>query len=98
MKRFLSYIGLASLLIAAPAIDWLWHRPHNPPPVITGELWPSCHWQGTQDQNDWIVVFQIDDLKQWKIAWKQQVATGISEQAAEHLCDAYVDLEKSNGK
>jgi hypothetical protein len=100
MKKFLPFVLLIIGCVALPVIDWWWHQPHNPPPAVTGNLWPSCHWEGSQDQNNWIVVFQIDDLKHHKNVWKQQVETGVSEQAADTLCDAYVklDMERRNGR
>lgn len=94
MKKFLPYILLIIGCVALPVIDWWWYQPHNPPPAITGELRPSCHWQGTLGENNWIVVFQIDDLKRHKIAWEQQVASGLSGDAAGELCDAYTNLGK----
>jgi hypothetical protein len=94
MKKFLPYAFLVVMMCVAPVAGWWWNLPKNPPPQITGNLWPSCHWEGSQDKNDWIVVFQIDDIGHQKIYWKQQVATGVSQQEGESLCDAYTELGK----
>ena len=92
MKKFMPFIFVIFLMVATPTVDWWRHLPKNPPPAFSDKLWPSCHWEGSEDKNNWIVVFQIDDLNHQKIAWKQEVATGLSGQAAEKLCDAYVSL------
>ena len=96
MKKLLLFALMALGCMSLIAVEWWWDLPKNPPPAITDKLRPSCHWSGSPDQNNWIVVFQVDDLKHQKLAWKQQVAIGVSEQDAEHLCDAYVDLGRLN--
>jgi hypothetical protein len=94
MKKFLFYIFLLLGCTSPYVVNWVYNFPKNPPPQITGNLWPSCHWTGTPNQSNWIVIFQIDDIGNQKIYWKQQVATRVSQQEAESLCDAYTELGK----
>jgi len=84
----LTLIGLIGFIGSVAIVAIYPHE--NKPPRFQDAGWPSCHWDGTPDKNDWQVSFQIDGTKPNQIVWKQWVATGISEKAAENLCDAYV--------
>ena len=65
---------------------------NKPASINIAKNYPSCHWDGTEGKNDWNVVFQIDDVANNKMIWRQQVAAGLSEKAAENLCKAYVSI------
>lgn len=92
MKNFFFVLIALELLVLSMLV--LTPRP-NEPPVMSTDLYPSCHWDGTQDKNDWKVVFSDFgfDPKTKRLdrrVWEQTVAKGVSEKAAENLCDAFV--------
>lgn len=90
-------VAFVSMIVLAGVLGYTY--PHeNKPPKFAGEVWPSCHWEGSDGANDWRVLFQIDDLPHQTVFWRQWVAQGLSEKAAESLCDAYVKIpEIMNG-
>lgn len=83
-------VALCVVILVLSFVLMLPHKNIPPKFQLKEQVWPSCSWSGTQDQNDWQVSFSIIDWENNKKIWTQWVAVGLSEDAAAKLCDAYV--------
>jgi len=94
MKKFLFVLSGLGLLALSMFI--LMPKPVNEPPHMSADLYPSCHWDGSENESNWRVEFHEDRFnsktKHWTAIWRQTVAIGVSEKAAERLCDAYTQI------
>lgn len=61
LATLVTVLGIVFLIYSAYP-----HESKPPKFQVQNQVWPSCHWDGSQDKNDWEVEFYVIDWKQNK--------------------------------